>query len=106
MSQYSLIVPGLYCRGLDRRLCHNTKFCIVRVDWARWACGRACWARGRGCWARGRACWARRQALGARLGAQATGALGRQARERERVCGRERARAGVRASRSERARRR
>ena len=50
MLQYSLIVPGLYCRGLDRRLCHNTKFCIVTVD---------------------RACWARRQALGARLGAQA-----------------------------------
>ena len=45
MSQYNLIVPGLYCRGLVRRLCHNTKFCIVTVDWARWALGWACWVR-------------------------------------------------------------
>ena len=37
MLQYSLIVPGLYCRGLVRRLGHNTKFCIVIVGWARWA---------------------------------------------------------------------
>ena len=35
--QYILIVPGLYCRGLVRRLGHNTKFCIVTVGWARWA---------------------------------------------------------------------
>ena len=84
MSQYSLIVHGLYCRGLDRRLCHNTKFCIVTVDWARWAPGRACWAP--------------RLALGARLGeqaelwgGQAAGALGRQARRHDGVCEHERA---------------
>ena len=76
MSQYSLIVPGLYCRGLDRRLCHNTKFCIVTVDWARWP--------------RDRACWARRQALGARLGEQGSaGATSARARAGVRSCGHE-----------------
>ena len=56
MPQYSLIIPGLYCRGLVKRLCHNTKFFIVTVDWAAGRAGRR---------------WAHRQALGARLGAQA-----------------------------------
>ena len=37
-------IPGLYCRGWVKRLCHNTKFCIVTVDWA---CRRACLGAGR-----------------------------------------------------------
>ena len=81
MSQYSLIVPGLYCRGLVRRLCHNTKFCIVTVDWARWVRDWACWARKQaqaGAGARRWACRARRwlgeRALGGT--AQARGACG------------------------------
>ena len=35
--QYSLMGPELYCKGLVRRLGHNTKFCIATVGWAR------CW---------------------------------------------------------------
>ena len=36
--QYSLMGPELYCKGLVRRLGHNTKFCIATVGWARrWA---------------------------------------------------------------------
>ena len=43
MLQYSLMGLELYCKGLVRRLVHNTKFCIATVGWAwRWA-GR--WAR-------------------------------------------------------------
>ena len=78
MSQYSLIVPGLYCGGLVRRLCHNKKFCIVTVDWT---AGRAAGRTGRR-WASG--CMRRRSA-GARR------QLGRQVLGRERTCGRERA---------------
>ena len=37
-------IPELYCRGLVKRLCHNTKFCIVTVDWA---AGRAVGRAGR-----------------------------------------------------------
>ena len=36
--QYSLMGLELYCKGLVRRLGHNTKFCIATVGWARrWA---------------------------------------------------------------------
>ena len=80
MSQYSLIIPGLYCRGLVKRLCHNTKFFIVTVDWAVGRAGRR-WARG---WVRRRSVKARRQ-LGC-WGDRRAGASGReQARERGRT---------------------
>ena len=78
--QYSLMGPELYCKGLVRRLGHNTKFCIATVGWARrWArtgragsrlgAGRAGRARGAGGWAR-RA----RAGCGTARALQATGA--------------------------------
>ena len=72
--QYSLMGPELYCKGLVRRLGHNTKFCIATVGWAR------CWHWSLGAQA-GRAGQAARRA-GRTLGATRHGGCRQRARGR------------------------